>query len=190
MAKKSTPSRSGIIQHYFRRLKFLSATFAGISLLSLGAIFYYAGTIGKTDVLARRVWNTLVYTAGLSSLEQTDFGNLEVHGLVAVYDGDTFTCDLEGLHPLIGERIGIRIRGIDTPEMNDDRPDIKSKAITARDYVHKRLVTAHKIILRNVERDKYFRILADVEVDGILLSRELLAKKLAKVYDGGTKTEW
>ena len=190
MAKKSIPPTSGILQRFVRRLKLLTATVAGVSVLSLGTVFYYAGTIGKTDILARRVWNTLVYTTGLSSLEQTDFGNLEVHGLVAVYDGDTFTCDLEGLHPLIGERIGIRIRGIDTPEMNDDRPNIRDKAIAARDYVHKRLVTARKIVLRNVERDKYFRILADVEVDGVQLSRELLAKKLAKVYDGGTKTEW
>jgi micrococcal nuclease len=186
MAKKTISK----VNHYVKWVKRASVAFAGMSVLSLGSIFYYAGSIGKTDILARRLWNTVVYATGLSSLEQKDFGRLEVHGLVSVYDGDTFTCDIEGLHPLIGERISIRIRGVDTPEMKDERPEMHEKAIVARDYVHRRLVTAEKIILDNVERDKYFRILADVYVDEVLLSRELLARDLAKPYDGGTKEAW
>lgn len=173
-----------------RLFKFFSVGLAGVSALSLGSIFYYAGTIGKTDIVGRRLWNTAVYATGFSVLEQKDFGTLVVHGLVSVYDGDTFTCDLDGLHPLIGERVGIRVRGIDTPEMKDERPDVKRKAIRARDYVRQRLVTAEKIELKKVERDKYFRILADVWVDDVLLSKELLVKGLAKPYDGGTKDAW
>jgi hypothetical protein len=173
-----------------RKIKRWAYALSGISALGLGGIFYYAGTIGKTDVVGRRLWNTVVYATGFSILEQNDFGSLKVYGLVSVYDGDTFTCDIDGLHPIVGERIGVRIRGIDTPEMRDQRPGIKAKAVRARDYLRRRLVTAEVIELRRVERDKYFRILADVHVDDVLISRELVAKGLAKRYDGGTKSEW
>lgn len=162
----------------------------GMSVLSVGSLLYYAGDLGKTDVVVRRMWNSLVYLSGLKELKQKDFGHLEVHGLVSVYDGDTFTCHIDGLHPLIGESIGVRIRGIDTPEMRDERANIKAKAIQARDYLRRRMVTAEKIELRNVERDKYFRILADVYLNDILISKELIAKGLAKPYDGGTKIDW
>jgi len=162
----------------------------GTSALSLGGIFYYAGSVGKTDLVARRLWNTVVYSVGLSEFQQKSFGNLEVHGLVSVYDGDTFICNLHGLHPLIGEKVGVRIRGIDTPEMKNPDANIQKKAIEARDYVRRRLVTAEKIELRHLERDKYFRILAEVWVDDVLLSKELIAKGLAKPYDGGTKEAW
>ncbi len=90
----------------------------------------------------------------------------------------------------MGERIGVRVRGIDTPEITDQDPKIKQNAILAKEYVQRRLTTAKTIILKNIERDKYFRILADVEVDDVSLSRELLAKGLAKPYDGGTKEQW
>jgi endonuclease YncB( thermonuclease family) len=74
--------------------------------------------------------------------------------------------------------------------MTDDRPDIKRKAIAARDHLRQRLVTAEEILLKNVARDKYFRVLADIWVDGISIQRELIAKGLAKPYDGGTKSSW
>lgn len=190
MAKRKQQSPLKVFEVWWRSAKRLLVGLIGVSAMSLAGIFYYAGTLGKTDVVGRRLWNTFVYATGFSMLEQKDFGTLEVHGLVSVYDGDTFTCDIDGLHPLIGERVSIRVRGIDTPEMRDDRPEVLKKAIQARDHVRKRLVTAEKIELKRVERDKYFRILADVWIDGVLLSRELVAKGLAKPYDGGTKSSW
>jgi len=170
--------------------KRLCLALIGVSLLFTASLLYYAGDLKQTDIVFRRMWNSVVYLTGLSQLRQNDFGNLVVHGLVSVYDGDTFTCDIDGLHPLIGESISIRIRGIDAPEMKDERSDIREKSIQARDYLRRRLVTAEKIELRHLERDKYFRILADVYVNEILISRELVAKKLAKPYDGGTKSLW
>ena len=52
---------------------------------------------------------------------------------------------------------------------------------------------AQKIELRNVDRDKYFRILANVYVDDKSLSEVLIKNKLALPYDGGRKpanTNW
>ena len=50
---------------------------------------------------------------------------------------------------------------------------------------------ATQIELRNLARDKYFRILADVYVNGQLLADALKEKGLAKDYDGeGPKPTW
>lgn len=41
-----------------------------------------------------------------------------------------------------------------------------------------------------MERGKYFRIVADIEVDGENLAELLLDNGLAKPYDGRNKPEW
>jgi len=33
------------------------------------------------------------------------------------YDGDTITVNINDVHPLLGDNINIRVRGIDTPEI-------------------------------------------------------------------------
>ncbi|WP_177747688.1 thermonuclease family protein [Candidatus Avelusimicrobium fimicolum] len=45
-----------------------------------------------------------------------------------------------------------------------------------------------KILLRNCGRDKYFRLLCDVKVNGQSLGEELIKAGHAIPYDGGTKT--
>lgn len=107
-----------------------------------------------------------------------------------VHDGDTFIAEIIGVHPIIGKEISIRIKGIDTPEVTDKRRDIKELALRARDYVAHRLQQAQVIELFDIQRDKYFRILADVYVDGVNLAEELILEGLAKPYDGKTKPEW
>jgi len=125
------------------------------------------------------------------SLEATHtYGNLFVEKLERVHDGDTFIVNIAHVHPLIGKEISVRINGIDSPEITDHRPNIKELAIKARDYVIERLKHAQVIELLNTRRDKYFRILADVEVDGVNLADELLREGLALPYDGGTKPIW
>ena len=113
-----------------------------------------------------------------------------VSRVVSVYDGDTITVDIDSFPPLIGEKIGIRIAGIDTPEMRDKRPHIKALAIKARDYVREVLSGSSNIELRNLRRGKYFRIVADVYVDGHNLADGLLNQGLAHSYDGGKKIKW
>lgn len=113
-----------------------------------------------------------------------------VSRVVSVYDGDTITVDIDSFPPLIGEKIGIRIAGIDTPEIRDKRPKIKKLAIQARDYVRAVLARSESIELRNLRRGKYFRIVADVYVDGQNLAAALLDQGLAHPYDGGKKKKW
>ena len=44
--------------------------------------------------------------------------------------------------------------------------------------------------LKNMKRGKYFRIIADVEVDGVDLGSLLIEEGLARPYSGGKRGEW
>ena len=56
-----------------------------------------------------------------------------------------------------------------------------------RKVVAERLRTAQSIPLKNVERGKYFRIVARVEADGQDVSDLLIQEGLAVAYDGGAE---
>jgi micrococcal nuclease len=100
------------------------------------------------------------------------------------YDGDTMTVNIPGVHPLFGNEIGIRVRGIDTLEIREKYPFEKQKVKETKTLIEGILNRANKITLHDIEREKYFRIVASVIVDGQNLSDLLLAKKLAVPYDG------
>lgn len=108
------------------------------------------------------------------------------------YDADTITVDIPNVHPLIGRRISVRVRHIDTPEIKGKLPCEKEAARTAKKLIENLLKNAKRIDLENVDKDKYFRILADVVVDGKSLKNLLLKNNLAYAYEGGTKekTNW
>ena len=118
------------------------------------------------------------------------YGNVIVSKVIAVYDGDTFRVNIATLPPIVGQNIGIRLFGIDTPELRDKDPLVKELAYQARDYARQRLFNAQVIELVNLLRGKYFRIVAQVWVDGADLGQELIDRGLAVAYDGGTKPNW
>ena len=95
---------------------------------------------------------------------------------------------LSGLHPIIGEKISIRVNGIDTPEIKGKCEKEKYDAQQAKEMVADILKDAEKIELKNMERGKYFRIAADVIVDGESLGDMLIEAGMAVRYDGGKKT--
>lgn len=103
------------------------------------------------------------------------------------YDGDTLTVNIPGVPPLFGKMISVRVHGIDTPEIRTKNNCEKEAGRAARNLVAATLRNAKKVELHNVQRDKYFRILADVLVDGRSLKEVLLKNNLAYAYDGGTK---
>jgi endonuclease YncB( thermonuclease family) len=108
-----------------------------------------------------------------------------------VYDGDTFYAHVKGHDPINKKPIGIRIRGIDAPEIKDTRPAIQKKAAQAKEFAESQLRRARKIHLYNISMDdKYGRMLATVFCDRKDLARMLVVKKLAKSYDGGKKPNW
>ena len=105
------------------------------------------------------------------------------------YDADTVTFNIPSVHPLIGEKVNIRVRGIDAPEIRTKNSCEKRQAQNAKQLVGNLLKKAKRIDLKNIERGKYFRIVADVIVDGKNLSEFLIKNDLAYAYDGGKKQQ-
>ncbi len=103
------------------------------------------------------------------------------------YDADTITFNIPNVHPLIGEKISVRVRHIDTPEIKGKLPCEKEAARNAKRLIENLLKNARRIDLEKVDKDKYFRILADVIVDGKPLKDLLLKNNLAYNYEGKTK---
>ena len=79
--------------------------------------------------------------------------------------------------------------GVDAAEIKTKDKCEKESALAARNFVMQQLKKAKRIDLTNVNRDKYFRILSDVIIDGKSLKELLLNKNLAYVYSGGRKTK-
>ncbi len=117
------------------------------------------------------------------------YGSAVVSEVTSIYDGDTFRVNLEGYPEIIGNRIGIRINGIDTPEMRAQCQKEKILARRAKQFVVAQLRGARKVELQNMKRGKYFRIVADVYVDGKDLGSMLVDSALAVPYDGGHKAK-
>jgi len=132
----------------------------------------------------------LVFVSVAALAADKTYGNVIVDRIISVYDGDTFKVDIDSWPDIIGKHISVRIYGIDTPEMKDKRPHIKVLAKQAKELTKYYLNHAKVVELRNIRRGKYFRIVADVYVDGINLAEVLISKGLAKPYYGGTKEKW
>jgi endonuclease YncB( thermonuclease family) len=110
--------------------------------------------------------------------------------VVSVYDGDTFKVDIDSFPEIIGDNMPIRICGIDTPEIRGTNGKIKALALKARDHLHKRLLSSQNVELRNIKRGKYFRIIADVYVEGVDIGNEMISLGYAKPYSGGSRPKW
>ena len=119
-----------------------------------------------------------------------EYGTVIVSRVISVYDGDTFRVDIDSLPPIVGKNIPIRLNGVDTPEIRGKCEYEKDLAIKARDFVRNKLANAKEIKLNNLQRGKYFRMVANVMVDGVNLEQELLENELAYKYTGGKKSSW
>lgn len=110
--------------------------------------------------------------------------------VLRVPDGDTLVVDIPGYPPVAGRAISVRIAGCDTPEKRDPRPDLRERSRRARALTLHMAAPGSTVLLRNLRRDKYFRLLADVEtVGGDDIATALIEHGLAKPYTGGRK-EW
>lgn len=105
------------------------------------------------------------------------------------YDGDTVRVNIPGFPDIVGKKIPIRISGVDTPEMKTKNKCEKKIATRAKLFVESKMRSASKLEIRNIQRGKYFRLVADVYADGVNLGQELLNLALAVPYDGGRKAK-
>jgi len=124
------------------------------------------------------------------SINNKTFGIWEVQKVTSIYDGDTFRVNINDVHPIIGHRIPIRIKNIDTPELRGECAKEKTLAKQAKQFTVNALRSAQSIQLHNISRGKYFRVIADVIVDGANLGNMLIKAGLAVPYQGQHKTNW
>ena len=118
---------------------------------------------------------------------------IESGQVIKVYDGDTITIATKLPYkdsPLY--RFPIRLKGIDTAEIKSKNENEKKNAKIARDALSE-LILHKNVLVKNIENEKYGRILADVYLEELCLNEWMIEKGYAVKYDGGTKqipTSW
>ena len=132
----------------------------------------------------------LIFSSSVSAQSTNQPSDYLVCGLMLVYKEDTFRANINELPDIVGKNIAIRILGIDTPEIKGKCKKEKTLAIKARDFARKALFNAEVVIVKNLKRDKYFRLLADVYFDNTNLASALLENGLAVSYSGKKKSSW
>ena len=105
---------------------------------------------------------------------------------VKAYDADTITVNLACNIPVFCEKISVRLRGIDTPELRTKNKCEKKLALKARDFVRTELF-AKTLQLGDVARGKYFRLVADVKYKSKDLKTELFKRDYGVPYEGKKK---
>jgi endonuclease YncB( thermonuclease family) len=119
--------------------------------------------------------------------------SVKIGQVIKVYDGDTMT--IATYLPFLNSplyRFPVRLRGIDAPEMRGKNEDEKRAARISQKALED-LVLHKNVTLKNVETEKYGRLLAEVYVDDININNYMVDNKYAVKYDGGTKErpeEW
>ena len=112
------------------------------------------------------------------------------------YDGDSFWLTVRkrwdfgfNIHITQEYKIAIRIKGVDTPELRDKRPDWKAAGYLARDRARSWVASGDVRFISMDKPDKYGRALGDLEKaeGGERLSDYLLANSLGVVYEGQNK---
>ena len=107
--------------------------------------------------------------------------------VIKVYDGDTITIAAKlpfDNSPLY--RLSVRLNGIDTPEIKGKTDDEKIAAKQVKDALSN-LILNKRVNLKNIQTEKYGRILADVYIGELHINQWLITEKYAVKYDGGTK---
>jgi len=111
--------------------------------------------------------------------------------VIKVYDADTIT--IAAKLPLNYDeaplyRFSVRLNGIDAPEIKGKgiTDQEKTAAVEAQKFVSNLILNKY-VTLKNVQNEKYGRILADVYIGDIHLNSLLLQERYVVPYDGGTK---
>lgn len=109
--------------------------------------------------------------------------------VASIYDGDTFKINLNCSLAVYCEKVPVRVRGVDTPEIKGKTEREKALAQKAKAFT-KEFLSVRPITLSDCGRDKYFRLLCDVtNGEGKDLAQELIKRDLGYSYQGGTKSK-
>lgn len=96
--------------------------------------------------------------------------------ITKVYDGDSFTADIDlGYYTWLHNQ-KFRIGSIDTPELRDKDPEMKRMAYLIRDYLRERIANAETTCIKSIKKGKYGRWICDLYIDGENIGDTLLEK--------------
>lgn len=110
--------------------------------------------------------------------------------VVKVYDGDSLTLGwTDADHENV--RLPCRVRGIDTPELRRSSDYERALALRAKDRLQSK-VLGNVVTVRCPAREKYGRVLADLETDDCvsIASYMLEDREICRPYQGGKKADW
>jgi hypothetical protein len=119
---------------------------------------------------------SLVCMFGLYCAQDTAlYPDCTVTEVLRVHAADSFICRVAGRSILAKVRLRVQVRGVTSPA--DDT------AGRGKEFTAAKLVGAKRIRLKNIEMRNYFRILADVDIDGAGLAAELVTNGIANAPD-------
>ena len=135
-----------------------------------------------------------VIRAALALVCCATVANAESYGpILRVLDGDTYDVAAPLLPDELGDKVSIRVMGIDTPEhgFRAKCPAEAALADKATAFVKERMAAAGSIKVTIRQFDKYGgRVLGDVLLDGVSIGDMLIGAGLARAYHGEAKSSW
>ena len=121
---------------------------------------------------------------------KTNYGNALIEEVTSIYDGDTFRVNIKGYPKIIGHKMAIRLANVDTPEIKAKCTQERLLARKAKQFTVNFIRNAKVLELKNMKKDKYFRIVAELHSDDKKsLATELIRNDLAVPYFGGKKSK-
>jgi len=94
----------------------------------------------------------LIFAMPVMTLADITYDSVSIAEVTSIYDGDTFRANIPDYPPIIGQHMGIRINGVDTPEIRGKCEQEKVLARKAKQYTVTKLRSAKTIELRNMKR--------------------------------------
>ena len=158
----------------------------GVAGLVMAAIMTLAVSLTQSCSSRQRAHNPQNATANNQVETPKELQNVEV---ISVYDGDTFKINIPCDMKVFCEKVNVRVRGVDAPEIKGKTEREKELAQKAKAFTQD-FLKKKPISLNNCGRDKYFRLLCNVSNNtGKDLAQELINADLGYEYWGGAKSK-
>lgn len=126
----------------------------------------------------------------LASVSKAEIYNYQI---TRVVDGDTVEIKVDWLPKELGDKLKIRVYGVDTPEKGGRAKCTQEAKLgeEATKFTVDAIYNANNLGVTIIEWDKFGgRILGDVLIDGKSLRELLIEKGYAREYFGSVKKSW
>lgn len=142
--------------------------------------------LGKGLQMATQIHSLLVIFVGIlvhstpaasQEIGETTYGSAEIARIRHIESDFTLICDLHNFPPIIGQKIPVRIRGLESLE---SYPKSELHIFLETLFKQNQNDPNHPIQLRNIQRGKTFCLIADIDIDGRDLGDQLVHEGLVK----------